>query len=48
MGATFEQQYKHILEEFVSYCNEQTPLQRMMGLDRLLEQYIQMKMERYR
>ena len=48
MSATFEQQYSHILEEFVEYCNEQTPTQRMVGLDRLLENFIHMKMERWR
>ena len=47
MGATYEQQYKHILEEFVEYCEKQTPLQRMTGLNRLLKQFIDIKMERY-
>ena len=48
MGATYEQQYKHILQEFVDYCNKQTPTQRMTGLNRLLNQFIDKKMERYR
>ena len=48
IGATYEQAYKHILEEFVEYCNEQTPTQRMVGLDKLLDKFIEKKMERYR
>ena len=48
MGATFEQQYKHILEEFVEYCNEQPRTSRADHLDSLLVSFIHKKMERWR
>ena len=48
VGATFQQKYEEVLKEFVEYCNKQTPTQRMTGLHRLMDDFIQMKMERYR
>ena len=47
MGATFEQQYKDVLEEFVEYCNEQPKTSRADHLNALLISFIHMKMERY-
>lgn len=48
IGATYEQKYKHILEEFVEYCNNQPRISRADHLDALLITFIHMKMERYR
>ena len=48
MGATFEQAYAHILEEFVAYCNEQPKIMRLDHLDALMYGFIDKKMERYR
>lgn len=48
MGATFEQQYKDVLEEFVEYANKQPRTSRADHLNALLISFIHMKMERYR
>lgn len=48
MSATYEQQYKHILEEFVEYCKQET--ERIINaelFDEILNEFIDMKMERY-
>ena len=47
MGATYEQAYGHILEEFVEYCNDRPRLSRADHLDALRISFIHMKMERY-
>ena len=48
IGATFEQLYGHVLEEFVEYCNDSSKKRRCDDLTGLLNDYIYMKMERYR
>lgn len=47
IGVTYSQKYKHILEEFVSYCNEQPRTSRADHLESLLISFIHKKMERY-
>ena len=47
IGATYSQKYKHILEEFVSYCNEQSRISRADHLESLLISFLHSKVERY-
>ena len=48
MSPTFEQQYGHILDEFVTYCNNKNEIMRAEYLDELKRDFIKMKMERWK
>ena len=48
ISATFEQQYGDVLKEFVEYCNTKSEIMKAEFLDELLQEFIHMKMERYR
>lgn len=47
IGATYSQKYKHILKEFVDYCNERPRTSRADHLESLMISFLHGKMERY-
>jgi len=48
MGATFEQEYGDVIREFVEYANKEPKLIRLDFLDACAEEFINMKMARWR
>ena len=47
MGATFEQKYGDVLDEFVEYLNNEPKIIRLYFLEEAKDEFIRTKMKRY-